>query len=509
MSQYTDYNEPKRLHPLTLLYKGIMNAPALIIPLYFAISKGHTDELFYIFIMIFIFFFTLPSIILNYYFFKFQITNNELVIYSGIIAKKQKNIPVRRIQNINMEQNFLQRMLGITKVQIETAGEATAEGVLEYVSKHDAAKIANTIRQFQDNYNVVTNNGSVAESLKNNIDVRKNIIDNNENSAQELFSMSNFKVIQYGMLRFRPIALVFGAWIFSMLQQFFPMESISEKLIGSNFEYVEKLNTAELLYYGVIAVMLIIFSSWLLDIILTFNKYYGFKLTKDSNKFITNYGLFTKKQVTIPLKKLQSIVITTNPIKKLINYYSLGLQTAGMGASPSQNVVAIPFASINEVKNLAQNIREFLFPEAFIKVSKKTIQRALVKYFLYFIPIVAGLYFVSNNALWLLVLIPVIIWSAILKWQYRGYSIEDELIFVKQGFWFQKVSIVPIEKIQTLIIKESFFQRRLGLATLHIDTAASFLMNDCSIIDIDTEDAQLISEKLMGAFKNHKIKKLN
>ncbi len=505
MNQISYYNEPKRLHPLTLLYRGIMNAPALIIPIYFALSKGQTDELFYIFIMIFILFFTLPAIVLNYYFFKFQITDKELVIYSGIIAKKQKNIPVKRIQNINIEQNFLQRLMGITKVQIETAGEATAEGILEFVSKKDAAEITNTIRHFQDKYENATTKQSIKDELIDNIDVRKGIIEAKE-TATELFYMSNFKVILYGMLRFRPIALVFGVWLYTFLQQFFTIPELTEGFIESNFNYIEKLNSFELIIFVIIALFVIILSSWVLDIILTFNKFYGFRLIKDTNKFITNYGLFTKRQITIPLKKLQTIVITTNPIKKLINYYTLGLQTAGMGSNPSQNVVAVPFATKEEVEILAQNIREFSFPEEFKKVSKKTIRRALVKYFLYFVPIVAGLFFVSNNALWLLLIAPLLVWAAVLKWQYRGYSIENNLIFVKQGFWFQKVSIVPIEKIQTIIIKESFFQRRLGLSTLHIDTAAGIVMSDCSIIDIDSEDAIIISENLLEEFKNYQKK---
>ena len=506
MTEFYDYSEPKRLHPLTLVYRGITNAPALFIPLYFALDKGATDELFYVAIMIFILIFTFPAIILNYYFFKFQITENELVINSGIIAKKQKNIPIRRIQNINMEQNFLQRILGLTKVQIETAGEATAEGVLEFISKKDAEEIINTIKKYQHNYNE-NKNSTITENLIENLDVSGSIVKNHDDSAVVLFSMSPIKILQYGMLRFRPVALVFGAWIFSMLQQFMPSYNIEDELIGSNLDFVDSLNTTELILYGVVAVLIIVISSWILDIILTFNKFYGFSLTKDSNKFITNYGLFTKRHITIPLKKLQSIVITTNPIKKIINYYSMGLQTAGMGANPSQNAVAVPFANKDELTILAQNIRDFEFPSEFLSVSKKTIRRAIVKYFMYFLPVVAGLYFVSNTALWLLLIAPLLVWAAVLRWQYRGYKIEKSMVFVKQGFWFQKLTIVPIEKIQTLLIKESFFQRRLGLATLHIDTAAGIFASDCSIIDIDSSDAVEITDLLMDEFKNFQKRK--
>ena len=97
------------------------------------------------------------------------------------------------------------------------------------------------------------------------------------------------------------------------------------------------------------------------------------------------------------------------------------------------------------------------------------------------------------------ILIPLIYFGAVLRWQHRGWNIQNDKIIIKQGFYSRRIKIIPIDKIQTINVKRSFFQRRLQLATLHIDTAASSGINDASIIDIDENEAlelmNIISKK--------------
>ena len=57
-------------------------------------------------------------------------------VQRGILSKSDIAIPYKQIQNVNREQNFNEKMLGIAHVVIETAGtddsesNAKSEGVL-------------------------------------------------------------------------------------------------------------------------------------------------------------------------------------------------------------------------------------------------------------------------------------------------------------------------------------------------------------------------------------------
>ncbi|MFP4369040.1 MAG: PH domain-containing protein [Candidatus Kapaibacterium sp.] len=490
-----EYHHEKRLHPMSLLYRGISNAPAMLIPLYLVLSGGDSEEWVYVLILILSLMITMPAIVLNYIYFSYYITPDELVIKSGVLSKKQRNIPIARIQNIGSEQNFLSRILGLVKVQIETAGGVETEGNLEFVSLKDAEEIEKVIKTYQK------------EKAEENEETE--IIDKDseeKNKADAIYKLSFKDNVLFGMMRLRPVILIFIAWAFGITQQFDPFFdefSIQELITPGNLDQMIKFDLTNLILYIIGGIIFILFASWLADILLTINTYYGFSLKKEAGKLFSSQGLLTKRKGTIPLKKLQSLVIKTNPIKKKFGFYSLEIQTAGIGTGGRRSETAVPFARENVILDIAGRIRDFIYPERYRPVSKKTIRRALIRYLMTILPVFIALYFIFSPLLWALILLPLVYVGAYLRYQYRGYAISGDTVFIKQGFIIQRTSIIPIKKIQTLNVRESFFQRRLGLATLHIDTAATSYTGDASVIDIKKEDAFEMMEELSSLFAEY------
>jgi len=62
--------------------------------------------------------------------FLWEITESDIHIYSGIIFKKQVHIPFQRVQSIDFNAPLLERILGIVRLKIETAGGAQNRGVI-------------------------------------------------------------------------------------------------------------------------------------------------------------------------------------------------------------------------------------------------------------------------------------------------------------------------------------------------------------------------------------------
>jgi putative membrane protein len=61
---------------------------------------------------------------LSYKRFLWEITQTDIHIYSGIIIKKQAHIPFYRVQSIDFNAGIIDRILGIVKLKVETAGGA-------------------------------------------------------------------------------------------------------------------------------------------------------------------------------------------------------------------------------------------------------------------------------------------------------------------------------------------------------------------------------------------------
>lgn len=485
------FSEERGLHPLTLLYNAIRNAPALGISLYYGIVQKDSGEWFYSLLMVIILFTILPSLLLNFIFFKFRITDKEIFINSGIIAKKKRVIPLTKVQNVNLSQNFLQKIFGLTRVQIETAGDIQSEGVLEFVSNKEAESISNIIKQYQSNFE---------KSQDNNTENTDNFVLTTNSMDQVLFQMSIKDILIYGAMRFRPLFLFFGFWLYTTLQQFSFLNNQISDFLEENVDNLMTLDVYSLTMFISISVIIIFLISWIMDIIWTANINYGFTLKNEKNKLIINSGFLNKQMITIPFKKVQQISIITNLIKMKFGFYSLRLYTAGFGLQAKGNDLAVPNSSIEKIYDVIDKIKNYRIPNQFLQISKKSIRRVFIRYSIVLAILTSINTYYNIYALFIFLLLPILYYFAFLNWKHRGYYFEGNTLFIKYGIFFKKINIISVNKIQIMKIRETFFQRRLGLSTLLLNTAAVSNSSETIIRDIDSEVAQqlfdLINEKL-------------
>jgi putative membrane protein len=58
-------------------------------------------------------------------------------------------------------------------------------------------------------------------------------------------------------------------------------------------------------------------------------------------------------------------------------------------------------------------------------------------------------------------------------YRHLGHARAGSYVLVREGLWNRRTYIVPIRKIQALHLKQTPFQRRLGLGTLNMETAGN------------------------------------
>lgn len=92
--------------------------------------------------------------------FYFSIDHNGFQVEYGIIHKRRVSLPFRQIQNVNILRTFIERSLGIARLEVETAGSSSikkrdiiggirskSEGVLPGVSMADAQHLHDLLLQ--------------------------------------------------------------------------------------------------------------------------------------------------------------------------------------------------------------------------------------------------------------------------------------------------------------------------------------------------------------------------
>ncbi len=123
----------KKLHERAfwLFFISKIGGSLAIIIFLLALSFGIPGEGFLLLsILGILFVIAIPFILakLEYRFYMYDLTENGFQKEYGIIAKKYVTIPYERIQNIDMSQTVIERLLGLYNIDIQTAGSGSAMG---------------------------------------------------------------------------------------------------------------------------------------------------------------------------------------------------------------------------------------------------------------------------------------------------------------------------------------------------------------------------------------------
>jgi putative membrane protein len=61
--------------------------------------------------------------------------NEEFIINEGILIKQKTIIQLNRIQQVNINQSLIQRLVGVYELDVDTAGSAKKEGQIKALSQ--------------------------------------------------------------------------------------------------------------------------------------------------------------------------------------------------------------------------------------------------------------------------------------------------------------------------------------------------------------------------------------
>lgn len=72
--------------------------------------------------------------------FKYYVTTDRVVFMGGIILRKIRSVPFHKITDASISQNIIERILGIYKVNIHTAGTGTHRPEIQFVGIREPEK---------------------------------------------------------------------------------------------------------------------------------------------------------------------------------------------------------------------------------------------------------------------------------------------------------------------------------------------------------------------------------
>lgn len=414
--------------------------------------------------------------------FRYELTADTFDVASGVLARRDREVPLRRIQNVDIRQTVLSRALGLAAVHIETAGGGQTEVSLQYVGEDEARRLRRRLRH-----------GERAEDERETAadETGRDTVDEGSDAEEELlFEIQPRELAILSVFTIDPGASLLGGIGLSFVSGFDPTTLIPVDLVeglpgpGSGVAAIAW------------AVLLFLLAAWVVSAVLTFNRYYGFRLTRVDDELYYERGLIQRYSGTIPLEKVQTLTISERIPFRWFGYGALAVETAGYAPGQSDNrgsESAIPLARFDRVVDLARSIEPFgdVDLEA---PPKRARERYGVRYLLVVALVMGTGYLLASVTFverWyllagLLALVPV---AAHLKWSNRGYRAGDRYLLARTGFWNRSTKVVPYYRVQAVVHAQSIFQRRRRLANVTADTAssASFLGRAATAYDVDAD----------------------
>ncbi|WP_232702026.1 PH domain-containing protein [Halobacterium wangiae] len=425
--------------------------------------------------------------------FEYELTPDSLDIYSGVFSRREREIPLRRVQNVDVTRSFVARLLGLAKVEVETAGGGGTEASLRYVSREEAQRLQEEVRERRAAAQGETGTERTTEEAPGER-LAEGLAGEEETGTsrrgETLFELSNRDLALYGALSFDPR-------LFSSVLAFAPflVPFVSDRVEITRFGVVLLVAVA---LVGMAAL-------WLVSALARMVRFYGFELRRVGDDLRYERGLFEVRDGTIPLSKLQTVSVEENVLMRRYGFASLAVETAGYapGSSPSGgSEAAIPIASREAVFEMANTLEPF---HAF-DISRPP-ERARKRYVRRYLLVGVGLLAVGYAISRFLVSFP---WSALVPLlvlavpaaerahRNRGYDLGPDHVVTQTGFWRRQTRIVPYDRVQTVIRRQTVFQRRWSLTSVVVDTAGSRSIagSDAAALDRDDAEADEISDRV-------------
>ncbi|WP_426845368.1 PH domain-containing protein [Metabacillus sp. 84] len=469
-------SEPKRLHPAAAIINFLKLLKDMIIPLVIFIfvnrAPGMLGLLLYAGAGLFLVVLIVFSVI-KWLKFTYRIEEDELRVEQGLFVKQKRFVPIERVQTINTRAGIIQQLFGLVKLEIETAsGGAEAEIELTAISKSEAAAIQKELSERKIKIKAGPEEMEDAAPECNAGEEKR-----------KTYKMTG-KELLIGAATSSGIGVVVSA-VFafgSQIDELLPVESILKRF--------ESLTSAGIPFLAFL-IFLGFLLAWLLSMAGILLKYANFTMERRGDDFIISRGLLEKNQLTIPIKRIQAVKITENPLRQPLGYATVQLICAG-GKQDADGLSAaiFPFVKTNQIGSLLESfLPQYAYRTEKVPVPKRALRKYLLRYGWPFIIPAGIIIYMFPPWGWLsLILLPLSALFGYFAHRDSGYRLEEEQLILYMRAISRSSVILPIKRMQQLQVNQTVFQKRQKLVTVKTSAMANVLGAHFSVKDLDLED---------------------
>lgn len=410
-----------------------------------------------------------------------SIDDTSITISQNTLNKSVNTIGIKNISNVNLEQNFLEMILGTCKVKLDTDSRTTADStdltIVLKKQKAEAFKAAIIGRLDEENARSAVEDGEEAPVSP---DVEYDIM----YSGMDIVKHCMYTVPVWG------IVVTVGSIIALIVAlAFFGAQEGIREYIGGVEEIVG----------GGIA-LLFLLASAVRSIIGDFFKYYEFCARREGDRIHLQYGLLKKYSYDIPVKRINSVIVTKSLISRFCKRSCVELVNVGLGDENEESVKLLLSVKDSQIydclRTLLPEFAEYFDGNAekdFRCQPKKIWVSHMVGFFGWII-FLTVLFCVLNYMELFDKEVMFGYWGAVAgillfsligcfgSYRANGLCIQDKYLVISSGMFAVSVQFVRYSKIQYIEFNQGPVLRRLKMKSGQIYILASIAQNMISKI---------------------------
>lgn len=410
--------------------------------------------------------FVLVASVLRYWFFRYRITSDSILIREGVFKKTQLDIKFDRVQAINTEQNFVYRFFGVVTASFDTAGSAGQEGSLPAIKEALAESLKARIRHARPAAAMPAGGTETTDSTR------------------RLLTLGNADMVRIGLSSNR--ALVFLVLLGPVLERLeqgagrtIEASDLSTAIDNTSISLLNGAGLAAIIAAAVVVLLM------LASVAGAFLRYHRFTLVADDDVWRSTGGLVTRHEHAVNLAKVQTLEAVQNAMLRLFGRFRLVAKQASSGGTARDKHFIVPLCTVADLPRLDREVFGEEFGEVEMQPQSARFQPIAARYLSSRI-LLTGVF---PAVLLALIMLPAFAAAAYLpllwipidalgiwtKYRKYGFFAHADGMVLRRGFIGYRMTAFLHRKVQRVSITQTPSQRRKGLATMRFFLASGML----------------------------------
>jgi len=455
--------EERRLHPIAIVFTLFKSIKEWIFFLILIFVSANMATFFIVLGILLII--TLIYAILSWLRFTYYADEQALWLEYGVIKRTTRSIAKNRIQSIDFTESIIHRPFQLTKVQIETAsGGPKAEAALSAVPITDAIQLREILTASHD-----------SEVIE-------------EEDEQVLSKKISFSRLFIAGITSGGVGAMIGFLVVALLEL---EEFIPESVYDFTYEWIISASLIVLLLF----IIVLLLFTWMISVFWILLRYGNFTIKRTKDELLITRGLIERKQLTIPLHRIQAVGIEENLMRQPLGFVTVFAEIAG-GSSQEQladSTVLFPLIHRNEVKRFLEEFTpDYKWQsegDHWIKPPLAGLPFYLVRSSLFILIAGSILAFIFPTFIWVvLVLFLLSLGLGWLCYHDAGFVKNKEQLLVRFRRFNRVTILLYPKRIQAFEKKQHVLERRKKLASMKLSIISNLGGSHYHVKNINEKD---------------------